>query len=490
MTIDVLHPLAHSLTKAEKRYYRLMTQQKAGTKGYVRLLDCLLAHPIPGEPLTTALAGAFPGPSLEPARKHLYRVLMQSLRQFEGGKRIDVQIGQLLHDSQILYERGLVQTSQEQLDKARQLAGQHERSLYVVLAARQQTEQWLRGQFDGIDEPTLADQHDRIRQQLEQAQTALQHAALYETLLLRYRARGAVGSPADTLRLNDLLLEEYQLLNRQKQRSFARQQQHLHFQSAYFRMVGDSAGSLTIYRELDNLFQRHPDLWAGQPLYYIQLLDGILADLRSLERYDEMGYYLDRLRTLAVPDGALQQVAGYQALYYALLVDADRGHFAEAEARLSAQNTPGETADWERHLLAVPLPLRTGFQLVVVRIEMGGGRLSNALGRLNQVLALPARLLPGGLYRQSRLLNLLLHARLGDVDYVGYDLRSVTRKLPQTGSLSQAETLVLTLLRQWLNGRLGVAAVKSVDQFAGNPADRQLLRDLDLRAWVMAMQEG
>jgi len=78
MTIDVLHPLAHSLTKAGKRYCRLMAQ------------------------------------------KHLYRVLMQSLRQFEGGKWIDVQIGQLLHDSQILYERGLTQPSQEQLDRARQ----------------------------------------------------------------------------------------------------------------------------------------------------------------------------------------------------------------------------------------------------------------------------------------------------------------------------------------------------------------------------------
>ncbi|WP_375444767.1 hypothetical protein [uncultured Fibrella sp.] len=515
MTIDVLHPLVHSLTKSEKRYCRLLTGRQASDNlneagssaapGFLRLFDCLLNHELADEALTADLARQFPGATLEPARKYLYRFVMQRLRQFEQDKRIDVRIGQLLHDSQILHERGLVQFSQEQLDKARELAEQHERGLYVVLAARQQVEQWVRWQFDGVDEPTLARQHALIRQQSERTQTALHHAALYETLLLRYRTRGMVGGPADTLRLNDLLLEEYQLLNRQNRsdrtggpasmRSFAMQQQHLHFQSAYFRMIGDGAGSLRVYRELDQLFQNNPILWAEQPLYYVQLLEGILADLRLLEQYDDMPFFIDRLRLIDTPVQGLNRTVPYLALYYSLLLSVDQKRYNEAAAHLATYLTNAHTAErgpavppaFERGLAQLALPVRTEFDLLLVRLDLGTENLSTGLQRLNRVLARPARSLPGTLYTQSRLMNLLLHARLGNADYLTYALRSVERKRTGSGPISAGEQLTLTLLRQWLKGKLTTHAITQIDAFSGNPADHQLLRNLDLGAWIEAI---
>lgn len=456
----------------------------------MRLFDCLLRHALPDGTLTAELTQQFPGATLEPARKHLYRVLMQSLRQFEQDKRIDVRIGQLLHDSQILYERGLVQFSQEQLAKARTLAEQHERGLYAVLAARQQVEQWVRWQFDGIDEPTLARQHALIRQQTERTQLALHHAALYETLLLRYRTQGVVGSAADTLRLNDLLLEEYQLLNRQKQtpnvaRSFATQQQHLHFQSAYFRMIGDGVGSLRVYRELDDLFQRNSTLWAEQPLYYVQLLDGILTDLRLLEQYTDMPYFIDRLRLVNTPVQGLNRTVPYLLLYHSLLLSVDQRRYTEGVALLQTHATDGP--DFERGLAQLALPIRTEFDLLLVRLDVGLGQLSSGLQRINAVLSRPSRSLPGTLYTQSRLMSLLLHARLGNADYLTYALRSAERKLTVNRSLAAGEQLTLTLLRQWLKGKLTNEALTQINTFTGSPADHQLLRNLDLTAWAEAV---
>lgn len=461
-------------------------------RGFLRLFDCLLRHESPGKDLTADLARQFPGATLEPARKYLYKVLMQSLRQFEGDKRIEVRISQLLHESQILYDRGLVQFSQDQLEKARTLAEEHERGLYVVVAARQQVEQWVRWHFDGIDEPTLANQHALIRTQLERTQSALHHAALYETLLLRYRTQGMMTSAADKLRLNDLLLEEYQLLNRQNRggppmRSFAMQQQHLHFQSAYFRMIGDGAGSLRVYREMDALFQQNPTLWAEQPLYYVQLLEGILTDLRLLGQYAEMPFFIDRLRLMDTPLQGLNRTVPYVVLYHSLLSLVDQRGYADAVALLKARLT--DASAFERGLAQLALPARTEFELLLVRLNVGQGHLSAGLERLNRVLARPARSLPRPLYTQSRLMNLLLHARLGNADYLTYALRSVERKLKATGSVSAGEQLVLALLQQWATGRLPAQAAVLVDTFKGSPADHQLLRDLDVRHWAERMTE-
>ena len=495
MTIDILHPLVQSLTKSEKRYCRLLAGRQAGDKGFLRLFDCLLSHELPNDALTTELARQFPGATLEPARKYLYRVVMQSLRQFEQDKRIDVRIGQLLHDSQILYERGLVQFSQEQLAKARGLAEQNERGLYAVLAARQQVEQWVRWQFDGVDEPMLAKQHALIRQQIERTQTALHHAALYETLLLRYRTNGMAGGAADTLRLNDLLLEEYQLLNRQNRidrtggpapmRSFAMQQQHLHFQSAYFRMVGDGAGSLRVYRELDGLFQNNPTLWAEQPLYYVQLLEGILADLRLLEQYDEMPFFIDRLQLIDTPVQGLNRTVPYLVLYYSLLLSVDQRDYTDAAGRLHTHLA--DVPAFEQGLAQLAVPAHTEFDLLLVRLDMSLGHLPAALQRLNRVLVRPARSLPGTLYTQSRLMNLLVHARLGNADHLAYALRSTERKLLASGPLPAGQQLIISLLKRWLKGQLGDEAIRQIRAFSGSPADHQLLQNLDIGMWVERM---
>lgn len=480
-----------------------MAGRQAGDKGFLRLFDCLLRHEIPGGELTADLDRLFPGATLEPARKYLYRVVMQSLRQFEQDKRIDVRISQLLHDSQILYERGLVQFSQEQLEKARVLAAQHERDMYAIVAARQQVEQWVQWQFDGVDEPMLAKQHALIRQHSERIQTGLHHAALHETLLVRYRTHGMVGGAADTRRLNDLLLEEYQLLNRHKGKSFAMQQQHLHFQSAYFRMIGDGAGSLRVYRELDDLFQTNPRLWVEQPLYYVQLLEGILADLRLLKHYEEMPFFIDRLRLIDTPIQGLDRTVPYLARYYSLLLLVDQHRYADAATLLRTYltdardrpecRTTGEPAvppAFERGLSQLALPARTEFDLLLVRIDVGLGQLSAALQRLNRVLARPARSLPGTLYTQSRLMNLLLHARLGNADYLLYAVRSMERKLKANGPPPAGQQLTIALLKQGLKGQLRAGALDQIQAFSGSPADHQLLQNLDIEVWAAYMLRG
>ncbi len=482
-----------------------MTGRQVGDKpktarGFLRLFDCLLRHELPGESLTAELNRLFPDATLEPARKYLYKVVMQCLRQFEQDKRIDVRISQLLHDSQILYERGLVQFSHEQLEKARVLASQHERDSYVVLAARQQVEQWVQWQFDGVDESMLSKQHALIRQHSERTQTALHHAALHETLLVRYRTHGMVGGAADTQRLNDLLLEEYQLLNRHKRKSFAMQQQHLHFQSAYFRMIGDGAGSLRVYRELDDLFQSNPVLWVEQPLYYVQVLEGILADLRLLKRYEDMPFFIDRLQRINTASQGLNRTVPYLVRYYSLLLLVDQHCYADAASLLQtyladARNRPecrtteepAGSPDFERGLAQLALPTRTEFDLLLVRIDIGLGQLSAALQRLNRVLARPARSLPGMLYTQSRLMNLLLHARLGNADYLTYALRSTERKLSVGKPTPAGQQLTIALLKRWLKGKLQADALDQIRAFGGTPADYQLLQNLDIYGWAARM---
>ncbi|QJW89849.1 hypothetical protein HNV11_10895 [Spirosoma taeanense] len=175
----------------------------------------------------------------------------------------------------------------------------------------------------------------------------------------------------------------------------------------------------------------------------------------------------------------------YLVLYFSLLRLVDQKHYADAVALLASHQI--DLAGFERGISQLPMTTRTEFNLLLVRLGIGWGQLSAPLVRLNRVLALPVRSLPGTLSTQSRLLNLLLYARLGNADYLTHALRSVERKRKKSSQTLTGEQLVIDLLRQWLGGRLTKASLAQTDAFSGSPADRQLLQNLDLRCWIQSV---
>ena len=174
------------------------------------------------------------------------------------------------------------------------------------------------------------------------------------------------------------------------------------------------------------------------------------------------------------------------ALHYELIRTVDRQRCTEGAGLLSASPLSADTTAFERGLTRLTLSTRTEFDLLLVRLNTGLGNLSAALQRLNRVLAWPVRSLPGALYTQSRLLNLLVHARLGNADYLSYALRSAERTLQPAEQPLEAERFMLDLHREWSKGRLQTGVLTDIDTFSGRPADHQLLRNLDLRAWATA----
>jgi hypothetical protein len=77
----------------------------------------------------------YPPPLLEAARKHLYKMLMKSLRGYHAHHSLHQRLLGLLQDVQILFHKGLAETGFEQLEKAKALALRHEQFPCYLLAA-------------------------------------------------------------------------------------------------------------------------------------------------------------------------------------------------------------------------------------------------------------------------------------------------------------------------------------------------------------------
>ncbi|GAB3221377.1 hypothetical protein [Spirosoma arcticum] len=481
LPISVLHPLVQSLTKSEKRYFRLTTTLQQGDKAYLRLFDCLEHHELFTENLKQELNTLFPATTLEPARKHLYQVLMRSLRQFESDKSVEERLMNLIQDSLILFNRGLIDVSFEQLEKAKTLSLKHEKFLFYIMAARQELQFVIRQQFGGWDEFKLIEKQERIRELLEHEITVLQHASLYEVLLLRYWKTGGVRSLQESVRLNDLLLEEHQVINSQRLESFESKQLHLHFQSTYFLMTDDPEGSLRVLHELDDLFQRHVQLWADRPVYYIHLLNDILQTLRGTEQYDKMDYFLERLRNVSMPSESLLLSVTYQILEHRLHIAVNQGNH---HAALQIYNEHRDVL--KRGMPRLPIQIQVQLNLTIARIHYCQGDYAGALVVINQILNRPTRSLSHILYISCRLMNLMIHVALDNRDYLYYEIRSIERKLKNEKKWYRVEEFVLRLLKQWLKNKPLKSFRNQSILLLEDPYERQLILESGLEDWFVA----
>lgn len=477
-SIEIIYSLISSMTKSEKRYFRMMSDLQKGDKDYLLLFCILEAAETFSPALHAKLKETFPGGSIEPARKHLYKVLMKSLRQFESDKDFEGRITDLIKDSRILYNKGMIKLSLEQLEKAKRLALEGEKFIYYVLAARQELQFLVRFQFAGISEYELIEKQKKISELLEHESKITQHSMLSEVLLMRYWKNGLARSQEAVTQLNDLLLEEYQLLNDPGYESFESDRLHLNFQSIYFQMTGNPEGSLAVFYDLNSLFEKHDYLWKDTPLYYFQLLDGILYDLRLMERYTDMEFFLGRMAMISPGSEGLAVIIRFRMLEHRLNALVDQDNLKNAR-QLLFDHMPSI----KKEAIQLPLQLNAQLMFAIVRVYFRLGDYSAALKLINEVLNRPVSSMNHSLHVVFHLMNLQVNASLRNRDYLFYAIRSVQRKLKNERKLYGVEQLVLSFLKQWIAFRPVKTYAEKLKELSENPYEGQLIKELCLPAW-------
>ena len=136
-----LFDLIHSMTKSEKRYFKLLSSRHTigEENNYVRIFDYLDKQEEYDE---DKLFKDFKGESFlnrfSITKKRLYDHVLSALDSFHVSHSIDAQLHKMLHSSNILFEKSLYDQSRRILVSAEKLARKHERShiLLQVLAKR------------------------------------------------------------------------------------------------------------------------------------------------------------------------------------------------------------------------------------------------------------------------------------------------------------------------------------------------------------------
>ncbi len=480
--------LVNSLSKGEKRYFKLYTALQEGSKDYLYLF-LVLQKGGSAEEIKKAFLQKKPTASYEATCKYLYKVITDCLLQLrtEQGKSTKLVVDLL--KANILFEKSIYDEGFKQLQKVQTAAEKYEQYVIQLWAARLELYYLCNLNFYHVTEAELIKKQMKIGELLKYIRTIHQHISLYELLRHRLLYKGGARTKQQKEELNDLVVTELNLTSNPIAETFESYKTHLLFQSHYFITISDYKSALKTFYELNELLEEHNYLWVDSPLDYLSTMEGILDSLHTIKRYDEMQFFLDKLKHLQSHSVYFEVMIQRIIFIYKVVGLLDRGDFKDA---IALKEQFEESLFKKIHLL--DLSKQAEVYLYTVLIYMGSNNFSKAHYYLNRILLESKLYYSLPVYRTFRLIHLLVHYELGNHDYIEYETRSIKRGLNSGQSKSYLlEKIVFSFVKQASDARGNAAknalwqkVQKNFEAIQNDKYETQILKIFDFSSWIEA----
>ncbi len=496
---DHVHRLIRSMSRAEKRYFKLYASRHvvSGHSNHLTLFDAIAGMDQYDE---AALLARFAGEGFVRrfpiTKRRLYETILASLEAFHADSSVDARLRRMLHQVEILNRRALYADAARMLRSVRQLARQHDRQTILL-----DTLEWERrliertnyaeGGKEAVDRLTATSR--TLREELEQVEALW--ALKSRSFLLLYReghVRGAAQARSVQELLDHPLLEHPEGLLTPKARFL-----HHHVRSAVAFAQGDMEACATHLAHNHALLLAEQDRFRDEPNLLFSVLSNRIYVLAQLGRTQETEALLKEFRMLPAtwpeapsPDLEVKVFATGTSLELAML--ARQGDFAKAIARTPA-------IEERMHCFDAQLsPLRkAGLLFQLAYAHFGAGDHEQALRYSHRQLNEGAIDADTEVHRFGRLLNLLVLMELDKKDLLPYAVRSMERHLADRGHDHPVERALLALAQQWRRFRTPVEARAALEALqdtlrtlAHDPRERAVYDHFDPLAWVVARLSG
>ncbi|SFN42475.1 hypothetical protein SAMN05428949_2786 [Chitinophaga sp. YR627] len=482
---DMLSRLINTLTKAEKRYFRMYTALQQGNKDYVNLFD-LMEHQSFKSTAEVKLAfqQQYAGCSYDVCSKYLYKVLLDCLLHLRLQKQSTAMLTAGILKCDILFERSLHEDALKQLQKIQTTAASNEKQLLVLWAQQQEIQLLQQLNFSGITAEELSHKQADIQHTLDDIQQIRKQTSLYETLRHTLLYRGS----ARTIRQQESVDVLHAGMPAPLPDSTTSLKTHLLFQAHYHVATSDHPAALQVFHQLNQLLETNPALFEDTPADHLLIIEGILDSLRAGKHYEELFSFIDKIKRLK-SDGVYFEIMQQRLLFiYESGAYIDSGDFSFA-LKLLQQYAP----TIKKNIPLMDISKQAEIYLYMALIYLGNEDINNAHNSLEQVLQSNLySTLP--IYRTCRLVHLLIQYELGNFEYIRYETRAFRRHLQPDARrsymlertvikfLGSGEIPAVTSFRTALWKKINA----SFDKIRADKYERQQLKLFDFSAWIEA----
>lgn len=444
-----LFDLVHSLSRTEKRYFKLMAELHVMGKknNYIKLFEAISKQEEYDE---TAIKKKFRRETfvkqLTFTKNALSNKILKSLRDYHsGGKNVSVafQLRESLNNLELLYRKSLLNQMGKELRRSKKLAYQYDAFSYLL-----QLLAWEKRLLTGTVSKKVVQQLAELVAEDEYILLLLQNKRAYQSLneqiVVSLRVKESTKD-ADTVQDFQLLFDNPLLKEESKALSFTAKLLYHDTKGHYFSKTRKHKQAFEHYQKLVGLWatKQGKRLQKDDLGSYRKALNNYLNSCKQTNQFDLFPDVLQKIEALPTDTfeakfKAFQLVVINQLLYF---INTKR--FEEGTAKIS---------EWEKGLekygaYISPSHLLTIYYNIALLHFLQENH-SEALLWLNEIIYFPKADIRKDLQQVARLLQLILHYELENEEILENLYRSTYRNLKQANDLDIFEQIVLRNIRQ------------------------------------------
>ncbi|XOV66947.1 MAG: hypothetical protein ACFHU9_15070 [Fluviicola sp.] len=492
-----LFVLIKSLSKAEKRHFRLYAKRNFGNKNvkFLKLFDALDKQDIHDPEKIKTLFPKSSNSALSNLKAHLYEQLLISLRLLHHNES-SIRVYELLSFANVLYSKGLYLQSLEQLKRARVFAEtlSDDLSLHTIVELERRIELFFVTESGENRAMEIVDTNLQSRKQLETRDDWSNIALLLYDYYLKF---GHVKNERQFKKIAQLFKEKVDAINADE--ISVQGQIYKHMAYTWYHFI--TQNFVLCYRHAQDwvgLLEAHDVILKNDPILYLKGLHNVQSALFYSNKPRQFEQSFEQLQNFVTHRSAnfdentkmLSQVYLYMGRLNTLFLS---GKFRGNEGFISELNL------WlEKHERYLDLNRFQVFHYKIASLFFGADDFKNCIVHLNKIIHadVKEKTLKQDVQCFARILNLVAHFELGNDDLVEYQLKSTYRYLTKFGDLQKVQQHIMQSIRKAMVTEkkevipLFEELKNQLEEVFNDPYEQRPLLYLDLISWLKSKISG
>lgn len=482
-----LHDLVKSLTKAEKRYFKV--HSGANEKNYLQLFDALLMQKVYDE---KQLIKEFEGTNflkhLAVNKQYLFELLLRALTKF-GQQKVEDKVYQKINAIHILYEKGLFKAAMAELKKGLKLAQKYELYELLILLYSAQKRLITNKQLRKKEDKSIQEVFEAEAFALRQIKNTNEYWLLTQQIT-QFQLKFQRIQNEEHQKYLEEITQSPLFQNRNLATNFKSKVYYFQANATYYFLQGNVKEAYQTNEAFLNLLEANPiflKIYANQ---YLATLNNMLIDSLIVGKYDILEEGINRL--IKIPKRSeFRSIKNIKSRVfrqqYLLLLN---WSISQKEFEKAMEWMPDIEAGLEQFGTKIEKHHRITFFYLNAYLCFQNHRYENALKWNNYILDTKKEDVVKEIFHFSRDLNLLIHYELENYSLLESLLQSTPQYLRSRRPIYATEKALFRVLGKLLRCIDKKEKQVIIHQFkteitllAENPTEKRVFNFLDLRLW-------
>jgi tetratricopeptide (TPR) repeat protein len=489
-----LFDLIKSLTKSEKRFFKLSSSLQAGDKNYLKIFDFIdKSEYYDEEELKELYKKETFIRHLPSEKNHLYKLILKSLRGFYADNSVNSILKEEIKNIEILYKKALFKECKKFLKRAKTMAREYEKFYYwFELIAWEKSlieEDYEQGVFTEDLDALIQEELDVIAK----LRNLAEYQMIYSRINYIFRSGGFVTKPED-IALVDEIANHHLIIGKNTAISSRAASICYYIQGLCNATKRDFETAQIKFERVKQILDSNPKIKGDLAKRYVKTLHNLILCHLNRKEMDKMQQQIGALNDLRDQPGFNSynvQVKIFSTIYTSQVAYSyHTGNFSSSlpmvDEMIAGLKHYGDKLPKEQILL---------FNYHIAYVYFGTGQHKEALKWINKIINESEQMLRQDIFAYARIFNLILHFELGNYDLLEYLFKSTLRMIKKNSRTERVEVVILNVLKKLIrqSGKERKVILREflneLDEAFTDESQTAILQYFNIKAWTLSKIE-